>query len=77
MVRPLQEAFEKEHGSVELKENQKIWKAKLKEIRSLASGQSPPGYGPTTMSDAQHKDGKNARQIVKWLDEKAYGDQPF
>ena len=29
------------------------------------------------MTDAQHADGKNVRQIARWLDEKAYGDKPF
>jgi arylsulfatase A-like enzyme len=29
------------------------------------------------LRDEQHKDGKNARQIVSWLENKAYGDKPF
>ena len=29
------------------------------------------------MTDKQHKDGKNARQIAAWLENKAHGNQPF
>ena len=29
------------------------------------------------MTDAEHMDGKNARQIVQWLDDKAFGEKPF
>lgn len=39
--------------------------------------QSPPGYGPSGLRDEQHKDGKNARQIVSWLEDDVAGDQPF
>lgn len=36
-----------------------------------------PGYGPSGLKDEQHMDGKNARQISDWLDNKAHGDKPF
>ena len=36
-----------------------------------------PGYGPTDMRDDEHKDGRNARRVVSWLDSKSYGDKPF
>jgi iduronate 2-sulfatase len=39
--------------------------------------QSPPGYGPSGLRDEQHKDGKNARQIVSWLEDDVAGDKPF
>ena len=29
------------------------------------------------MTDEQHKDGKNARQIATWLKDESHGDQPF
>jgi len=74
---PVQKAFEAEHGSIDKPKNQRAWRAKLKEIRSKAAGQTPPGYGPTDMTDAEHKDGKNVRQIAQWLDTKAHGDKPF
>jgi iduronate 2-sulfatase len=70
-------AFEAEHGSIELPKNQAVWRANLNDITTKKAGQTPPGYGPTTMTDAQHKDGKNVRRIGQWLDERAYGDKPF
>ena len=62
---------------LELSENQKNWRAKLKEVRGVVGGQTPPGYGPTKMSDAQHKDGKNVRQVSAWLQNEDYGEKPF
>ena len=35
------------------------------------------GYGPSGLLDEQHKDGKNADAIARWLDEKTHGDRPF
>ena len=40
-------------------------------------GQKTPGYGPSGLRDEQHMDGKNARQIVSWLEEGVAGDKPF
>ncbi|MHC4995138.1 MAG: sulfatase, partial [Planctomycetota bacterium] len=70
-------AFEAEHGSIESARNERAWARLRKEIRKEMGAQTPPGYGPTTMTDAQHKDGQNARQVVKWLRQKPYGDKPF
>jgi len=39
--------------------------------------QTPPGYGPSGLRDDQHKDGKNARQIVSWLEDDVAGGKPF
>ena len=72
-----QKQFESKYGSIDKPENQRRWRTATKAIRSKASGQTPPGYGPTDMTDAQHKDGKNSRQIAQWLNTKAYGDKPF
>ncbi len=77
VLKPIQDAFEKEHGSIDLAENQKAWRATLKENRVAVGGQSPPGYGPTDMTDAQHRDGKNVRQVAKWINEQTHGDKPF
>lgn len=73
----LRKEFEAEHGSIEAKENQRLWRTALKENRKSIGGQTPPGYGPTELRDDQHKDGKNVRQIAEWLDSKANGDKPF
>lgn len=69
--------FEAENGSIEERSNRKAWRAKLRSIRKAAGGQTPPGFGPTDMTDGQHRDGKNVRQIVDWLDKGASGDKPF
>ena len=49
---------------------QKLVSAKL-------DAQTPPGRGRSGLTDAQHKDGKNARQVVRWLEDKDYGTNPF
>ncbi len=69
--------YEAEHGSVDLRANRKNWKAHLQKLSTQTRGQTPPGYGPTGLRDEQHKDGKNVRQVIKWLDEKKYGEKPF
>jgi len=76
MVTPHREAFEKEHGSIKDRKNVKKWKAFYPTIAKQTRGQKP-GYGPTGLRDEQHKDGKNARQIISWLENKSYGDKPF
>jgi arylsulfatase A-like enzyme len=77
VLRPIQQAFEAKHGSVDDPKNRQAWRAKLRELRAKTSGQSPPGYGPTEMTDAEHRDGKNARQIAKWIEQRAHGEAPF
>ena len=77
VLRPEQEAFEAEFGSIDLPKNQKAWRAKLKELRAAAGGQTPPGFGPTQMTDAQHKDGKNVRQVSAWLENREGHPEPF
>ena len=69
--------FEAANGSIEKASNRKAWRLKLKEAKRGASGQKVPGYGPTDMRDDEHKDGRNARRVVSWLDSKSYGDKPF
>lgn len=69
--------FEAEYGSVEDSKNRKAWKAIEKEAKSKLDAQTPPGYGRSGLTDQQHKDGKNARQVADWLKRKAYGEKPF
>ena len=76
IVTPIREAFEAEHGSIEQGRARRLWRAKLPTIAKQTRGQQP-GYGPSGLRDDQHRDGKNARQIISWLEEKAHGDQPF
>ncbi len=69
--------FEARNGSIDKAENRLAWRKKLRSLRKRKSGQSPPGYGPTGMTDAEHKDGKNVRQVAGWLRKRAYGKKPF
>jgi len=74
--RKLRKAYEAEHGPVK-DEDDESWRRHLKKHRSSLAGQTPPGYGPTQMRDEQHKDGKNVRQVAKWLDDEAHANKPF
>jgi len=77
IVRAAREKFEAEHGSIEKRLNRRKWRTLMKEVSAKLKGQNAPGYGPSGLTDAQHKDGKNARQVAQWLKQKAYGNQPF
>lgn len=77
VVTAARKKFEAEHGSIEDRANRKAWKAAEKAAKSKLDAQTPPGYGRSGLADAQHKDGKNARQVVQWLKEDAAGDKPF
>jgi len=68
--------FEAEHGPVGDRANKKAWKEFLPTFSTQTRGQAP-GYGPSGLTDDQHKDGKNAKQFGEWLDQKSYGDKPF
>ena len=76
-VAKAREAFEKEHGPFDEGKNRKLWKEVQKKAKSKLDAQTPPGYGRSGLTDEQHKDGKNARQVAGWLRERAHGDKPF
>ena len=76
MVTPIREKFEAEHGSVEQGKSRKLWREFYPTIAPQTRGQKP-GYGPTGLTDEQHRDGKNARQIASWLADEVHGDKPF
>ena len=71
------EKFEAEHGSIEDRKNRRKWMEIKKKAQSPLDNQTPPGYGRSGLTDEQHKDGKNARQVAKWLTEKTHGNKPF
>ena len=77
LVTEARQTYEAKNGSVDLRANRKKWKAHLQKLSTQTRGQTPPGYGPTELRDEQHKDGKNVRQIISWLDQKKYGEKPF
>jgi iduronate 2-sulfatase len=76
MVTPIREQFEAEHGPVDEGKSRSQWRKFYPTIANQTKGQKP-GWGPTGLTDEQHKDGKNARQIAAWLDDGAQGEQPF
>ena len=69
--------FEAEHGSIDKQANKKKWKELKKLVTAKLDAQTPPGRGRSGLTDAQHKDGKNTRQVVRWLEDKDYGHKPF
>ncbi|MEM7699298.1 MAG: sulfatase-like hydrolase/transferase, partial [Verrucomicrobiota bacterium] len=77
VVTAAREAFEAEYGSIELKENRRPWKEAERAAKAPLNAQTPPGYGRSGLTDEQHKDGKNARQVATWLRENAEGEKPF
>ncbi len=77
MMEKAEKEFEAAHGSIHAAKNRELWRKKQRELASLFGGQTPPGLGPTHVTDDQHADGKGARQVIKWLESKAYGDKPF
>lgn len=77
VVTAAREKFEAEHGSIEDRQNRKAWKEAEKAAKAKLDAQTPPGYGRSGLTDEQHKDGKNARQVAAWLRDGAHGDQPF
>jgi len=76
IVTKARKEFEKEHGTTHGK-NRKLWKKALESLSKQTRGQTSPGYGPTDLADDQHKDGKNALQVIDWLTKKPYGEKPF
>ena len=77
LVTKARQTYEAKNGSVDLRTNRKNWKTHLQKLSTQTRGQTPPGYGPTGLRDEQHKDGKNVRQIISWLEQKKYGEKPF
>jgi iduronate 2-sulfatase len=76
MVTPIREKFEAEHGSVTEGRARRLWRKHYPTIATQTRGQDP-GYGPSGLTDLQHKDGKNAKQISQWLRNQAFGEKPF
>ena len=77
VVREARVKFEAEHGSIDKQPNKKKWKEIQKQVSAKLNAQTPPGKGRSGLRDDQHKDGKNARQVINWLENKSYGDKPF
>lgn len=77
VVSAAREAFEAAHGSVEDGPNRKKWRKLAKEASAKLDAQTPPGFGRSGLTDAQHKDGKNVRQVAGWLKGKARQEKPF
>ncbi|MEC7556096.1 MAG: sulfatase [Planctomycetota bacterium] len=76
-VRIAREAFEAKHGPVDKGKTRRLWKKHLETLSTQTRGQQRPGFGRSGLRDEQHKDGKNVRQVVSWLDRKSHGKRPF
>ena len=68
--------FEAKHGPVTERKNRKKWKEFLLGYAPQTMNQKP-GWGPSGLTDEQHKDGKNAKQVLDWINSNSYGDKPF
>lgn len=77
VVEKAKREFEAVNGSVELGRNKREWKTLSKKDAAPLNAQTPPGHGRSGLLDHQHKDGKNVRQVKKWLEEKTFGESPF
>ena len=78
VVAEARKKFEAESGSIDDRKNKKAWKALRVKVGGHLTAQTPPGNGPSGLRDEQHKDGKNARQVVQWLDQRKPDEkQPF
>jgi iduronate 2-sulfatase len=77
-VKEARQKFEAERGSIDDRKNKKAWKALRVKVGGALTAQTPPGHGPSGLKDEQHKDGKNVRQVVEWLDQRKPDEkQPF
>ncbi len=76
MVTPIREKFEAEHGPITRGKVRRKWRELYPTIAKQTRGQHV-GYGPSGLSDEQHMDGKNARQVASWLEGHSHGDKPF
>ncbi len=77
VVREARVKFEEQYGSIEDRSNRRKWKELKKTVSGKLDAQTPPGRGQSGLTDEQHKDGKNARQVVQWLQADTPGDKPF
>jgi len=77
VVAAARKEFEAENGSIDEPKNRKAWKEISRKSAVKLDAQTPPGHGPSGLRDEQHKDGKNARQVSKWINDKVHGDKPF
>lgn len=76
LVTEARKKFEAEHGPTSQGKSRKLWKELYPTIATQTRGQHV-GYGPSGLRDEQHKDGKNAKQVVSWLEQERHGDKPF
>jgi len=70
----LKREFVTKHGAIETPQDERAFRRYYREHKPPGSA---PLFGPTDMTDQEHRDGMNVRRIEEWLDKRAYGDQPF
>ena len=77
VVKTARQQFEATRGSVELPANRQAWRFLQRQAAAPLNAQTPPGHGRSGLTDEQHRDGKNARQVARWLQQRTHGDKPF
>jgi len=77
VVAAARKQFEAEFGSIELAANRRKWRDLEKEVSAPLNAQTPPGHGISGLLDDQHKDAKNAKQVIDWLENKPFSEKPF
>lgn len=76
-VAAAREKFEQEFGRIDKGGNRGKWNKAMKAAIAPLNAQTPPGHGPSGLTDEQHRDGKNVRQVADWLSNQSFGDKPF
>ena len=70
----LKKKYIAQHGPIKTPQDERAWRRYYRENKAPSG---TPLFGPTDMTDAEHRDGMNVRRIEEWLDQRAHGDQPF
>lgn len=74
--RKARKEFEEQYGSIEDRQNRSRWREFLLKYAPQTMNQTP-GWGPSGLIDEQHRDGKNAKQVIDWVENRRFGDKPF
>ncbi len=69
--------FVSEYGPIHERRHRQ-WRQVMDRLGPVTySEEDRPGYGPSGLPDDRHADGRNAREVARWLMENPFGDGPF
>ena len=77
IVRAARDRFVREHGPFDRPGARVLWRRTIAELAPQTRGQATPGYGPSGLDDLGHSDGRNAEEVIEWIQSRRWGDQPF